>query len=81
MAKVTGYTDLPQGDEKALQGALASKGPVSIAIDASHMSFQSYKGGTCTTVWISFFKKIYIISVCFARNCYDWLSGKKDVIS
>lgn len=44
-ATVTGYVDIESGSESKLQEALASIGPVSIAIDASHPSFQSYGGG------------------------------------
>jgi hypothetical protein len=44
-ATVTGYVDIESGSESKLQEALASIGPVSIAIDASHPSFQSYAGG------------------------------------
>lgn len=40
-----GFTDIPTGDEDALKLAVATVGPVSIAIDASHKSFQLYKKG------------------------------------
>jgi len=44
-ATVAGYTDIPSQSEPALQNAVASAGPVSVAIDASHSSFQLYSGG------------------------------------
>jgi len=37
--------DLSSGDEGALQNAIVQIGPISVAIDASHMSFQLYQDG------------------------------------
>ncbi|KAM8786573.1 cathepsin S isoform 2-T2 [Rhynchonycteris naso] len=39
------YTELPYASEDALKEAVAVKGPVSVAVDASHPSFFLYKSG------------------------------------
>ena len=43
-AHIGGWTDIPQGDEAALMDAVATVGPVSIAVDAA-IGWQLYFGG------------------------------------
>jgi cathepsin L len=44
-ATLVAYHDVPSGSEAALQQEIVAVGPISVAIDASHSSFQFYSGG------------------------------------
>ncbi|KAL3882300.1 hypothetical protein ACJMK2_028661 [Sinanodonta woodiana] len=45
VAKNTGCVEIAKGNESALQEAVATIGPISVAIDSSHCSFKHYSGG------------------------------------
>ena len=51
VANLTGCVDIPEGSESDLQDAVAKVGPISVAIDASHISFQLYAGGLYEKLW------------------------------
>lgn len=44
-AKDSGYTNIPRGDEDALEEAVATVGPIAVTVDASQASFAQYSKG------------------------------------
>ncbi|CAF1437123.1 unnamed protein product [Adineta steineri] len=52
-ATVTGSTAIKSKDEEALQEAVANIGPIAVAIDSSHTSFQLYKQGVYHEIFCS----------------------------
>ncbi|KAK9883495.1 hypothetical protein WA026_001669 [Henosepilachna vigintioctopunctata] len=48
VTKLSGYVQIPSEDEDALTEAIATKGPISVGVDASTMAFNFYRSGIYT---------------------------------
>ena len=67
----SGFKMLPEGNEHALKHALAKQGPVSVAIDASNVSFQFYKQGKKLEIFekvLNLPKGVYFEPACSPAN-------------
>uniref|UniRef100_A0A8D2LST6 Cathepsin L1-like n=1 Tax=Varanus komodoensis TaxID=61221 RepID=A0A8D2LST6_VARKO len=53
MANCSSLVMLPQGSEVALEQAVATVGPVSVAVDAKNFPFHFYKSGIFSSSWCS----------------------------
>ncbi len=67
VVKVCGFIDIASKDEAALQQAVATIGPMSVAIDAGHSSFQLYKRGGMyfPSLLISYY---HFYTICLVYN-------------
>jgi cathepsin L len=79
-ATVTGYVDIEKGNEDDLTAAIAAVGPISVAIDASHISFQLYREGVyyaplCSSTALDHGVTAVGYGVSGAKKDYYWVKN------
>ena len=70
IAQIDDYRQLQKGNEDNLMSAIATIGPITVAIDASHRSFQFYSSGIyfeprCDKEELSHCKDSFNIALCY----------------
>ena len=75
-AKLTGYVNVTSGDINQLKEAIATKGPISVGIDASHLSLSFYSHGVYYEPKCGKAARVYITQVdwCWTQIS-DFLSN------
>lgn len=77
-ANMTGSVRLPSGDEDALKKAVATIGPIAVAIDATSATFMSYQSGvyydtTCSSVKLDHAVLVVGYGTDSSRNLDYWI--------
>jgi len=77
-AQVTGHVDILAGDEDALTEAIATIGPISVAIDAGQQSFQFYHEGVYDEPNCSSRMNHAVLAVGYGTMPWGVFHGEKD---
>lgn len=69
VAHIRDYRFIAKGDEQALADAVATIGPITVAIDADHPSFMFYSSGKALFFPIVSYGKKENVSINWSKNC------------